>query len=211
MCQLQEEKERGQCVLRFSDFLSPVQESCRPSSKRTLFHSVFLYLSAYPPHLHSLSDCPHLYTHILSLSFHMKFLLTPLFSPLPHTLTLSGSVKSDRLQVCFTVEEDSLLLYACNLSAWHSTSPKLLYCNLSWDPIHTSASFMHAGLVVILFIINLYFCINSELWLTTNANVCEHIKSSNKLPNFIHCPYSDGDITQVANLWLFCIHLPQTV
>lgn len=77
--------------------------------------SSFTFLPIHPTS--TLSDCPHLYTHILSLSFHMKFLLTPLFSPLPHTLTLSGSVKSDRLQVCFTVEEDSLLLYACNLSA----------------------------------------------------------------------------------------------
>lgn len=63
--------------------------------------------------------------------------------------------------------------------------------------------------MVIWVIINPYLCINFDVRLTANAAVCEHIKSSNKLPNFIQYPYSDEDITQAANLWLFCIHLPQ--
>lgn len=79
--------------------------------------SSFIFLPIHPTSTLSLTAHTHTHTYSLSLSFHMKSLLTPLFSPLPHTLTLSGSVKSDRLQVCFTVEEDSLLLYACNLSA----------------------------------------------------------------------------------------------
>lgn len=62
-----------------------------------------------------------------------------------------------------TVREDSLPLYACNLSAWHSTSPNLPCHNLSADPKHTKTAFMHAGRMVILFIIYSYLCIHSEV------------------------------------------------
>lgn len=78
--------------------------------------SSFIFLPIHPTSTLSLTVHTHTHTYSLSL-FSYEISPNSLFQSLPHTLTLSGSVKSDRLQVCFTVKEDSLLLYACNLSA----------------------------------------------------------------------------------------------
>lgn len=48
--------------------------------------------------------------------------------------------------------------------------------------------------MVIRFIINPYLCINFEVWLTANAAVSEHIKSGNKLPNFIRTAHAVMEI-----------------
>lgn len=79
-------KRRGQCLLCFSEYLSSIRESCRPSSKRSLFHWVCLYLPAY-----------------LTKTLHSPCMWgspKPLSWGPPSSLTLSSSGKWDRLQVC---------------------------------------------------------------------------------------------------------------
>lgn len=111
-CQLQEEREKGRC-LRFSDFLSPLQASCRPSSKKTLFCS---------------------FTQFPFTSSRLSATSLPLYSFIWPTPPHSSHCQPLVNQIDSTVREDSLPLYVCNLSAWHSTSPNLPCRNLSEDP-----------------------------------------------------------------------------
>lgn len=117
-----EEQKRRRCLLRFGGCFSPVQESCRPSSKRTLLHSISLYLSAYlPPPLHPTPFC---------LQCHP----TSLLPPLPSLCLCQPLLNQIDCRCVTSRREDSLRLCAREPSLWHSASSNLPCRNLSTEP-----------------------------------------------------------------------------